>query len=186
MGKSLTLIGYSSGLPDISEAYKLNQSYDLPHNDRLTPDKVLYYGVCYMIWRGCLRMVMLLVDVCWCRVNRYKPSKRTLFRILHQNRVQKIIQCHDKKIWKQMCIKNLCYSTETYLRYKVQRKKQAKIYMWALHHKLFLLLQSRNCFRYAPENETEGDILVWTKSTTAHSKILISFLKEKNIDKIIE
>ena len=46
MGKSLTLIGYSSGLPDISEEGKLNQSYDLPHNDPLNPDKFLYFGVC--------------------------------------------------------------------------------------------------------------------------------------------
>ena len=37
----LTLIGYSSVLPEIFEAEKLNQSYDIPHNDRLTPDKVL-------------------------------------------------------------------------------------------------------------------------------------------------
>ena len=50
-------------------------------------------------------MVLLFVAVCWCRANRYKPSKWTLFRILHQNRVQNIIQCHDNKIWKQMCIK---------------------------------------------------------------------------------
>ena len=44
-GKSLTLIGYSSGLPEIAEADILNQSYDLPHKYGLTPDKVLYLGV---------------------------------------------------------------------------------------------------------------------------------------------
>ena len=44
MGKYLTLIGYSSGLPDIAEADKLNQSWDLPHNYHLTPDKVLSFG----------------------------------------------------------------------------------------------------------------------------------------------
>ena len=43
-GQSLILIGYSSGLPEIAEADELNQSYDLPHNNRLTPDKVLYFG----------------------------------------------------------------------------------------------------------------------------------------------
>ena len=42
LGKLLTLIGYSRGLPEISEADELNQSYDLPHNNWLTPDKVLY------------------------------------------------------------------------------------------------------------------------------------------------
>ena len=44
MGQSLTLIGYNSGLPDIYEADKLNHSYDIPHNDWPTPDKVLYFG----------------------------------------------------------------------------------------------------------------------------------------------
>ena len=36
--------------------------------------------------------------------------------------------------------------------------------MWDLHHELVLFLQSRNCFRYVSENETEGDILSWTTS----------------------
>ena len=44
MGQSLTLIGYISGLPEIAESDELYQSYDLPHNDRLTPDKVLSFG----------------------------------------------------------------------------------------------------------------------------------------------
>ena len=35
------MIGYSSWLPDISEADNLNKSYDLPHNDRANPDKFL-------------------------------------------------------------------------------------------------------------------------------------------------
>ena len=74
-------------------------------------------------------MVMFLVSVCWCRINIYKPSKWTFFRILHQNRVQNIIQCHDNNIWKQIYIKDLCYSTETYLQYKVQRGKTG----WKIH-----------------------------------------------------
>ena len=44
-------------------------------------------------------------------------------------------------------------------------KEQVKIYMWALYHELVLLLQSRNYFSYVPENEIEGDILVWIMST---------------------
>ena len=60
----LTLIGYSSGLPEIDEADKLNQIYDLPRNDWPTPDKVLSFGGIYMIWRKCRQMVMLLVAVC--------------------------------------------------------------------------------------------------------------------------
>ena len=46
MVQSLTLIGYSSGLSDISEEDKLIQSYDIPYNDRVTPDKVLSLGGC--------------------------------------------------------------------------------------------------------------------------------------------
>ena len=44
MGQPLTMIGYSSGLPEIAEAEKLNQIYNLPYNDQLTPDKVLSFG----------------------------------------------------------------------------------------------------------------------------------------------
>ena len=43
-GKIANTDWYSSGLPEIAEADELNQSYYLPHNDRLTPDKVLYFG----------------------------------------------------------------------------------------------------------------------------------------------
>ena len=118
-----------------------------------------------MIWRECHRMVLFFIAVCWCRINRYKPSKWTLFRILHQNRVQNIIECHNNNIWKQMCIKILCYSTETYLWYNVQREKQVEIYMWDPHHELVLFLQGRNYFCYVSENEIEGGILGWTTST---------------------
>ena len=38
------MIGYSSGLPEISESDELNRSHDLPHNDQLTPDTVLSFG----------------------------------------------------------------------------------------------------------------------------------------------
>ena len=40
MGQSLTLIGYSSELSEMAEAEKLYQGYDIPHNNRLTPDTV--------------------------------------------------------------------------------------------------------------------------------------------------
>ena len=46
VGQSLTLIGYSSGLPDIAEAEELNQGHDLPHKYQLTPDKFLSFGGC--------------------------------------------------------------------------------------------------------------------------------------------
>ena len=67
-----------------------------------------------------------------------------------------------------MCIKKLFYSTETYLRYNVQSKKQVEIYMWGLHHELVLFLQSRNCFHYVLEDEVEGGILGWTISKLLH------------------
>ena len=74
--------------------------------------------------------ISLVVSVCWCKVNRYMPSKCTFFRILHWNRAQNIIQCYDINIWKQMCIKKLSYSTYTYIRYNVQRgKKGQKIHV---------------------------------------------------------
>ena len=47
---------------------------------------------------------------------------------------------------------------------------QVKIYMRALHHELVLFQKSRNCFRYVPENEIEGNILGWT---TSHTHLLI-------------
>ena len=39
----LTLIGYSSELSDMDEADELPPSYDIPHNDWLTPNTVLEY-----------------------------------------------------------------------------------------------------------------------------------------------
>ena len=44
LGQLLTLIGYSSGFPDIAETDELNQIYALPLNNRLTPGKVLSFG----------------------------------------------------------------------------------------------------------------------------------------------
>ena len=45
IGQLLTLIGYSCGFPDIAEADKLNQSYDMPHSGQLAPDKFLCFRV---------------------------------------------------------------------------------------------------------------------------------------------
>ena len=63
--------------------------------------------------------------------------------------------------------------------YKV--KEQVKILMCALHHELVLFQKSRNCFRYAPENEIEGDILGWTTSyyLCFVSEILIDMLEDQ-------
>ena len=60
------------------------------------------------------------------QVNRCIPTKCKIFWILHWNRSQNIIECHDKNIWKYMCIKNLSYSTDTYLRYNYQREKTGR------------------------------------------------------------
>ena len=46
MVQSLTLIGYSSEFSDMAEADESYQSYDIPHNNRLTPDTVLVFGIC--------------------------------------------------------------------------------------------------------------------------------------------
>ena len=72
----ITLIGYSGVLLDISQADKLNQSYDLPHNDKMSPDKVLSFGGRYIIRLECRQMVLYFVTVCCCRVNIYKRLKR--------------------------------------------------------------------------------------------------------------
>ena len=48
-GKSLTLIGYGCGLPEMDEVDELYQSYDLPHKNHMTPDTALSFGGCYMI-----------------------------------------------------------------------------------------------------------------------------------------
>ena len=59
----MTLICYSSGLPEMAEENELYRSYDLPHNDWLTPDTVLLFGGRYIILWGCFQMVMLFVSM---------------------------------------------------------------------------------------------------------------------------
>ena len=54
-------------------------------------------------------------------------------------------------------------------------KKQAKIYMWDLHHKLFLFQQSRNCFSYLPENGIKWDILNCTTFFIMEVKVKVFF-----------
>ena len=41
LGQLLTLIFYSIVLHDIAEVDELNHGHNIPHKDRLTPDKVL-------------------------------------------------------------------------------------------------------------------------------------------------
>ena len=50
------------------------------------------------------------------------------------------------------------------------------IYIRDLHHELVLFQQSRNCFRYVPENDIEEDILGWNPS-----KVVLNF-EEKMIN----
>ena len=38
---------------------------------------------------------------------------------------------------------------------------QVKVYMIYLHQELVLFQESRTCFRYVPDNDTEEDTLVW-------------------------
>ena len=38
-----------------------------------------------------------------------------------------------------------------------------------LYHELVLFLQSRNCFCYVPENDTEGGILGWNLSLGSYN-----------------
>ena len=68
------------------------------------------------------------------------------FRILHQNRSQSIIQCLDNNIWKQICIKKYLLLLRPIFDTTYKGGKQVEKYMWAIHHKLVLLVQSRNFF----------------------------------------
>ena len=54
--------------------------------------------------------------------------------------------------------------------------------MWALHHELVLFQQSRNCFRYVPDNEIRGDILGWTTSLVEGQIILLVQMERKTRD----
>ena len=88
----------------------------------------------------------VFVAACWFGVNIYKTYKWTLFRILHQNRVQNIIQWHDNNIWKHICIKIYVIVLISIFDTTYKRVKQIKIYMWDLHHELVLFQKSRDFF----------------------------------------
>ena len=45
-----------------------------------------------------------------------------------------------------MCIKILCYSTDTYLQYNIQGGNLGQYLMWSLPHKLVIFQQSGNFF----------------------------------------
>ena len=131
-----------------------------------------------MILRECCRMVLLFVAVCWCRVNRYKPYKWTLFRIMHQNRVQNIIQCHDNNIWKQMCIKKYVIVLIPIFDTTYIGEIQVKIYMWALHHELVLFQQSRNCFAMYQRRILKGASWAGTRLSPKWLKTNLTKIRE--------
>ena len=76
-----------------------------------------------------------------------------------------IFQYHDNNIKNRCLLKIYVIVPIPIFDWTSKGKKQVKIYMWALHHKLVLFQQSMNCFWYVLENETEGNILGWTTST---------------------
>ena len=124
--------------------------------NRLYNSPLFIFRSVEMIWQDYCRMVLLFVAVCWCRVNRYKPSKWTFFQILHQNRVQNIFQYHDNNIKNRCVLKKYIIVPRPIFNTTYKGKRQVEICMWALHHELVLFLQSRNWFCYVAENETEG------------------------------
>ena len=79
----MTLIEYSSEFSDMAEADKLYQSYDLQQNDWMTPDIVSSFGGHWMIWCVCCWMKILLVAVCWCKVDGYK-----IYNLLNKNQTE--------------------------------------------------------------------------------------------------
>ena len=81
--------------------------------------------------------------------------KMYISRIMHQNRAQNMIQCHDNNIW-NICVLLIPIFDKIY-----KGIKQVKNNMWALHQKLVQFIQSRNLFCYVPNNEIKGGILGW-------------------------
>ena len=69
--------------------------------------------------------------------------------------------------FKNICVlKSYVILLRTILNTTHQGRKQVKIYMWALHHKLVLFQKGRNCFCYAPEKEIKGGSMGWTTLAT--------------------
>ena len=73
-----------------------------------------------------------------------------------------------------MCIKNHVILLRPIFDTTYKGEIWVKIYMWALHHKLVLFQQSRNVFRYVPENDIEEYILGWTTSVDVWVKCVVS------------
>ena len=63
------------------------------------------------------------------------------------------------------CVLNTYHSTETYLRYNVQRKKINQNIHVRSTSKIVLIPTKYDFFRYVQENEIKGDILGWNTST---------------------
>ena len=121
-------------------------------------DNYLLFNVCsveVICWE-CCRMVLLLVAVCWFRENRYKASKWTFYQILHQNRVQNIFQCNYNNIEKKICVLKIYVIVLRTIFDTTYPKKLVEIYIWALHHKLVLFLQSRIFFNMYQRTISKG------------------------------
>ena len=87
-------------------------------------------------------MVILIGAVCWCRKYIYISTKCALFHILQQTRSQIIIQCHDNKIWKHMCIKTYLIVLRPIINKTYKRKTRSiityELYItnWSYSYKL--------------------------------------------------
>ena len=66
-----------------------------------------------------------------------------------------------------MCIKTYPTVMGPILDPMHKQKKQIENYIFALYQKLVQFLKSRNCFRYVPDNDIEGDIFGWTPSSVS-------------------
>ena len=110
----------------------------------------------------CCRMVHLLVAACWLRKDICIPRKWT-FSILctkigHKLWFNVIITTFEN--W--FVLRNYIILLITIFDTTYKGEKHVEKYLWALYHGLVLLPQSRNCFRYVPDNDIEGEILGWT------------------------
>ena len=124
-GQSLTLVGYSSVLPKNhwNQTILIRVTIFLTTIGRTLIEPRL---LCVGETKGVLSNVSVDRLCVFMQVKLIYTFKMYILQILHQNRAQNIIQCHDNNIWKQMCIKKLSYSTETYLWYNVQGGERSK------------------------------------------------------------
>ena len=84
------------------------------------------------------------------------------FSILHTKTGQKQIQCHDKNIWKNMCVKKNLIVLRPIFNTTYKGKNQVEKYMWLYFTNWSYSYKVGSPPRSVPDNDIIGDILGWT------------------------